>query len=212
VKHTISYGPEDFIRDTDVSRETLARLQNYAETLTTWNKKVNLVGRSTLDSLWYRHFLDSAQLYPLFPRNSQVLLDLGSGAGFPGLVLAIMGCPEVHLVESDRRKAAFLREAARLTGARVQIHNVRIEALDPFPVDIVTARALAPLSDLLAWSEPFLTPKSHCIFLKGRNVGDELTDIHNMWETELIRRPSRTDQQSTILCISEVRRVRSNQT
>lgn len=212
MKHSTSYGPEEFIRDTDVSRETLAQLQIYAETLTTWNKKVNLVGRSTIDDLWHRHFLDSAQLFPLFPRNSQILLDLGSGAGFPGLILAIMGCPEVHLVESDRRKAAFLREVARLTTAPVHIHNTRIETLDPFPVDIVTARALAPLSDLLTWSEPFLTPKSHCIFLKGRNVGDELTDIHNMWETELIRRPSRTDQQSAVLCIGEVRRVRSHKT
>lgn len=212
MKHTISYGPEDFHRDTAVSRETLERLKIYAETLVSWNKKVNLVGRSTIDDLWQRHFLDSAQLYPLFSPNSQTLLDLGSGAGFPGLVLAIMGCPQVYLVESDRKKAAFLREAARVTGTPVHILSVRIEALDPFPVDVVTARALAPLTDLLEWVEPFLGPKSACLFLKGRNVEDELTDLRKMWETEIVRQPSRTDSESTVVCMRGVRRVRSNQT
>jgi len=211
VKHSPIYGPEDFVRDTGVSRETLENLRIYAETLVKWNKKVNLVSRSTIDGLWHRHFLDSAQLYPLFPPNSQVLIDLGSGAGFPGLVLAIMGCPQVHMVEADRRKSEFLREVVRLTAAPAQIHNSRIEALEPFPVDIVTARALAPLPDLLSWAEPFMAPKSQCLFLKGRNVEDELTETHNIWETELIRRASRTDQESTVLCIREVRRVRSDQ-
>ncbi len=212
MKHTISYGPEDFLRDTAVSRETLERLKIYAETLISWNKRLNLVGRSTVDDLWRRHFLDSAQLYPLFSPNSKTLLDLGSGAGFPGLVLAIMGCPQVYLVESDRKKAAFLREAARVTGTQVQIHSVRIEALDPFPVDVVTARALAPLTDLLVWAEPFLGPRSTCLFLKGRNVEDELTDLREMWETEIIREPSLTDSESTVVCIRGVRRVRSSKT
>jgi len=211
VKHNSGYGPEDFLRDSSVSRETLERLQIYSETLIKWNKKVNLVSRSTVDELWHRHFLDSAQLYPLFPRNSKVLLDLGSGAGFPGMVLAIMGASEVHLVESDRRKVEFLREVARLTNVAVHIYNARIEALEPFPVDIVTARALAPLSDLLSWSAPFLGAESQCFFLKGRNVEDELTTTHNIWKTKLVRRPSRTDQESTVLCIGEVSRVRSNQ-
>ena len=211
MKHPPSYGPKEFIRDTAVSRETVARLQIYADALISWNKKINLVGRSTINELWHRHFLDSAQLYPLIPPNSQSLLDLGSGAGFPGLVLAIMGCPGVHMVESDRRKAAFLREAARLTGASVEVHCTRIEELTPFSVDVVTARALAPLSDLLSWAEHFLGPQSHCLFLKGRNVEGELTDAHYMWETETTRRPSRTDPESTVVCIGEVRRVRSNQ-
>src|SRR5690606_35728339 len=100
---------------------------------------------STIAALWHRHFLDSAQIYPLISPNSQVLLDMGSGAGFPGLVLAIMGVRGVHLVESDRKKAAFLREAARITDSDIQIHNCRLETLPPFPADVVTARALAPL-------------------------------------------------------------------
>lgn len=212
MKHSPAYGPGEFLRDTAVSRETLDRLKIYADALMVWNKKVNLIGRSTVDDLWRRHFLDSAQLYPLFSPNSESLLDLGSGAGFPGLVLAIMGCPQVHMVESDRKKAAFLREAARLTGTPAQVHSVRIEALDPFPVDIVTARALAPLSDLLNWAEPFLGPGSTCLFLKGRNVEDELTDLRKMWETEIVRRPSCTDSESTVVCMRGVRRVQSNQT
>lgn len=199
------------MRDTNVSRETLDKLRVYAENLEKWNKKVNLVSRSTVDGLWHRHFLDSAQIYPLFPPNSQVALDLGSGAGFPGLVLAIMGCAEVHLVESDRRKAEFLREIVRLTDSPARIHNTRIETLEPFPVDVVTARALASLPDLLSWAEPFLGVESQCFFLKGRNVEDELTSTHNIWETKVVRRPSRTDNESTVLCIREVKRVRSNQ-
>ncbi len=210
MKHIQSYGSENFIQDTGVSRETLEKLAVYADTLKKWNKKVNLVSRSTIDDLWHRHFLDSAQLFPLFPPDSQTLLDLGSGAGFPGLVLAIMGQLEVHLVEADRRKSEFLREIVRLTQIRATVHNTRIEALDPFPADIVTARALAPLPNLLEWSLPFLHTESTCIFLKGRNVEDELTNIHNIWETKTIRRPSRTDQESTVLCIREVSRVRSD--
>lgn len=208
MKRPPSYGPKEFLRDTSVSRETLGRLQVYAEMLQAWNKKINLVGQSTISSLWHRHFLDSAQLYPRLPRNSQVLLDLGSGAGFPGLVLAIMGCSRVHLVETDRTKATFLREAARSTGTAVHIHNTRIEALEPFPVDIVTARALAPISDLLVWAKPFLGPESVCFFPKGRNVEEELTSIHNIWDSELVRLPSLTDPQSTIVCMRGVRRVR----
>lgn len=211
VKQAFPYGPKEFAQDAAVSRETLVRLQIYADTLVTWNKKVNLIGRSTVDRLWHRHFMDSAQLYPLIPHGSQGLLDLGSGAGFPGLVLAIMGLKTVHLVESDGRKAAFLREVVRLTGVSVEVHNTRIESLAPFSVDVVTARALAPLSDLLSWAEPFLAPQGLCLFPKGRNVGDELTSIHNIWETKVSRRQSRTDPESTIVCIREVYRVRSNQ-
>ena len=209
MKHTQSYGPESFIQDTNVSRETLEKLTIYADTLKKWNKKVNLVSRSTISDLWHRHFLDSAQLFPLIPRNSQTLVDLGSGAGFPGLVLAAMGQLEVHLIESDRRKSEFLREVARTANISAHIHNTRIETLEPIPADIVTARALAPLSDLLEWSLPFLHPESTCFFLKGRNVEDELTSIHNIWETKTICRQSRTDKESSVLCIREVSRVRS---
>ncbi len=201
------YGPSDFQKDTSVSRETLERLEAYRDLLVSWNSKVNLVGDSTIGALWWRHMLDSAQLWPLIPESTGSVLDLGSGAGFPGLVLAIMGCPEVHLVEADQRKAAFLREAARITGTPVQIHAQRIEDVTAFPASAIVARALAPLDRLLTLVEPFLGPGTICLFLKGQNVGDELTATHKMWRIALDQRPSRTDPAATILCISEVRRV-----
>jgi 16S rRNA (guanine527-N7)-methyltransferase len=202
-----SYGPEAFLGDTGVSRGTLARLAAYADLLTTWNKKINLIGKSTAPELWSRHMLDSAQLYRLIPKAARSLIDMGSGAGFPGLVLAIMGVPEVHLVESDQRKAAFLREAARITATPVTVHAARVEAIKPFPADVVTARALAPLSELLAWAAPFLTKNTRCIFPKGQNVEVELTQAHKMWRMEVDQEPSRTDPLSTIVCIGEVRHV-----
>lgn len=204
------YGPGDFLRDSGVSRETFDRLRAFADLLIAWNKKINLIGKSTEPDLWRRHMLDSAQLFPLLPGGARVLVDLGSGAGLPGLVLAIMGVPEVHLVESDKRKAAFLREAARNTAAPVTVHAARIEQLEPFPADVVTARALAPLSDLLALSAPFLTSKTRCIFSKGQNVAVELTDAHKRWRITVDQRPSRTDPSGAILCIDEVRRVQSD--
>ncbi len=130
--------PEEFAQQANVSRETLARLERYAELLEKWNRRINLVGRGTIDDLWRRHMLDSAQLLPLIPDSAESLVDLGSGAGFPGLVLAICGVENVHLIESDRKKSAFLREVARETAAPVTIHNKRIEEIESFQVDIDT--------------------------------------------------------------------------
>jgi 16S rRNA (guanine527-N7)-methyltransferase len=210
VKQPIQYGYREFQRDTSVSRETLDQFKIYADTLLTWNKKINLIGGSTEQDIWHRHFLDSAQIYPLISPNSQSLIDIGTGAGFPGMVLALLGCENVHLVESDHRKSAFLREAARLSGANVKIHTVRMEEISPFPVSTITARAVASINDLLGLAEPFLTSDVLCVFLKGRNVEVELTEAHNIWETEVSRRPSRTDPDSTVVCMREVRRVKSS--
>lgn len=215
MKHSSSggatYGPEAFQNDTGVSRETLARLQAYADLLLVWNKKINLIGPSTAPDLWMRHMLDSAQLFPLIPTGTRTLLDFGSGAGFPGLVLGIMGIPGVTLVEVDQRKCAFLREAARITGASVRVLAKRIESVPPFPADVITARALAPLVDLLDWSAPFLAENSRCLFLKGQNVEVELTQAHKRWRITMDQRPSRTDPRGTIVCIDEVRRERPDQ-
>src|SRR5262249_36996184 len=136
-------GPDGFAALTGISCETLARLQTHARLLTHWAGRINLVASSTLADPWRRHFLDSAQLYPLMPAGSDSLIDLGSGAGFPGLVLAFMGMQGVELVEADARKCAFLREAARLAGATVTIHNARIEAVPAHPTAVVTARGCA---------------------------------------------------------------------
>src|SRR6266404_3679270 len=148
--------PHSFAALSGVSRETLGRLEAYAELLVRWSARINLVGANTLDDPWRRHFLDSAQLFADVPEATQSLVDLGSGAGFPGLVLAILGVPGVELIEADARKCAFLREAARIAAAPVIIRNVRIEAVPAHIVDVVTARACAPLDRLLVLAQRFI--------------------------------------------------------
>src|SRR5581483_3005998 len=154
----------------NVSRETISALETYAALLVKWQKAINLVSGATLGDLWRRHFLDSAQLLALLNApdiGDGAITDLGSGAGFPGLVLAILSGRPAHLIESDQRKAAFLGEAARATGCagRVQIHAKRIERLEPWRAGTLTARALAELGPLLDWAAPFIGPETVCLFL-----------------------------------------------
>ena len=188
-----------FAAAADVSRETLDRLKRYGDLLAKWNDRVNLVGKSTLADPWRRHMLDSAQLYPRLPADCGRLVDLGSGAGFPGLVLAIMGVPDVHLIEANARKCAFLREAARVTDTRVTIHNMRIESSVTLEADIVTARALAPLTILLKYAVPHLTPTSVCLFLKSAGVEEELTEIRKLWNIRENTYPSITNPNGVIV-------------
>ncbi len=201
-------GPRGFAAKMTVSRETMVRLEDYGELLDRWNGRINLVSAASLADLWRRHMLDSAQLLPLLPpkpkARNRVLVDLGSGAGFPGLVLAILGAGEVHLVESDRRKAAFLQEAARATGTAVTIHKQRIESLS-IEADVVTARALAPLDRLLGLARPFLAPEraGRAFFLKGKKVEAELTEAAKKWRISLARHASRSDARSVILEIRD---------
>ena len=176
-----------------VSRETLERLEAYVALLAAWNRRINLVGATTMGDPWRRHVLDSAQLLPHLPQAARVLVDLGSGAGLPGLVLAILGVPEVHLVESDRRKAAFLREAARITGAPAAIHAQRVETLPRLTADAITARAVASLPDLLDIAEPFIGRHSICLFLKGRTAEEELTLAAKSWKMKSRLLPSLSD-------------------
>src|SRR3954447_3134702 len=173
--------PKQLAELVPVSRETLDRLAAYLDLLRRWQRTINLVGAGTLHNPWRRHILDSAQLVHLLPEGARRLVDLGSGAGLPGLVLAILGIPEVHLIESDRRKAAFLREAARATATPVTAHARRIEAAPPLAADVVTARALAPLPNLLPLAARFATPATRCLFLKGRQAETELTEAARGW-------------------------------
>ena len=198
-------APEDVL--SGVSRETRGRLQVYADLLRKWQPVINLVGPRTLPHLWTRHFVDSAQLHSLIPAGARTLVDFGSGAGFPGLVLAILGVPDVHLIESDQRKAAFLREVARATGAAATIHAARIESIDPFSADVVTARALAPLVDLLGFAAPFLAPDSICLFPKGQQAEDEVSIASKTWNIAVDRIQSVTDPSASILRVSEVSRA-----
>lgn len=195
-----------FAAATNVSRETLRRLEAYAALLLTWQARINLIGPATLGELWRRHFLDSAQLFPLIPPGTQSLVDLGSGAGFPGLVLAILGVPGVELIEGDSRKAAFLREAARMTAAQVVIRDCRIEAVPPHVADVLTARACAPLDRLLALGERFIGPQTTCLFLKGERVEEELTAAGKAWTMTVSRHASRADPAGTILMLQQVAR------
>jgi 16S rRNA (guanine527-N7)-methyltransferase len=201
---TTPFGSSDFAEQTGVSRETLARLEAYADLLKRWSDHINLVGRDTLGDLWRRHFLDSAQLLPYIPRGAQSLVDLGSGAGFPGLVLAIAGMPGVELIEADARKCAFLREAARIAAAPVTIRHARIAALPPRPVDVVTARACAPLDRLLELAAPFIAPHTLCLFHKGERAAAELTAARRAWTMTAAQHPSRADPRGVILCLQHV--------
>lgn len=198
----------------NVSRETLARLQAYAELLVKWQARINLVSAATLPELWRRHMLDSAQLFRLMKPGTRVVADLGSGAGFPGLVLAAMGVPEVHLIEADARKCAFLREAARVMGVAPVVHNARSDAVAPFRADVVTARGLAALPELLPLALRFLSPAANsvnngeCLFLKGRGADDELTLASKEWNMAIERVASLSDPDGLILRLSEVIRAR----
>jgi 16S rRNA (guanine527-N7)-methyltransferase len=188
-----------------VSRETLDRLQIYLDLLVRWQQRINLVGPSTLEDPWRRHIVDCCQLWRLWPENARSVVDLGSGAGLPGLVLAIMGAPEVHLVESDQRKAAFLREAARACGAAATIHAGRAETVPPLAADVMTARALAPLPELLRLAERHVHPGTTCLFLKGRTAASELTRAREAWTMRVASVGSLSDPEGQILLISEIR-------
>jgi 16S rRNA (guanine527-N7)-methyltransferase len=191
----------------DVSRETADRLEAFVALLGQWNRTINLVSRRDEANIWDRHVRDSLQLARFIPAGSSHLIDLGSGGGFPGLVLAIATDIPTHLVESDQRKAAFLREAARCVGAPATVHAVRAEAASIPPAPVVTARALASVDQLLAWSAHLLAPSGVCLFLKGRTAEDELTAAARQWHMRIERSPSLTDPDATILQISEIRRV-----
>lgn len=197
-------GPTGFARVTNVSRETLDRLVAYVELLGAWNSRINLIGRSTMGDIWRRHILDSAQLYPLLPARTRVLLDIGSGAGLPGLVLSVMGIAEVHLVEADQRKAAFLREAVRVTGAPASIHAERVEKMPGFFVDAITARAVADLGQLIEISKKFRSRQTLCLFLKGESAGEELAAAQQRWRMKATSLPSRSDPGGTILKLEAI--------
>lgn len=201
-------GPDAFAAAFSVSRETLSRLTRYAELLATWQKTINLVAPATLDEAWHRHFADSAQLMALVPPDAKTLADLGSGGGFPGLVLAIMLADRgvaVTLIESDQRKGAFLREVARQVAIPVDILSMRIESAETRTrvdaVDVVTARALAPLDRLLGWVAPLFAPHSVALLLKGRDAEIEIADARKRWRFDVELRPSLTAPDARIAVV-----------
>lgn len=202
-------GPEGFARAFDVSRGTLDRLESYARLLVQWQAKINLVAPGTLGEVWHRHFADSAQLVRLAPAGTAKWLDLGSGAGFPGLVVATLlaeaGACRVILCESDTRKAAFLADVKRKLGLAVDIISARIETdsthVSVGQVDVVSARALAPLERLLPLAAPFFHERTVGLFLKGREAEREIVDVAKGWRFEADLKPSLTDREGRIVVI-----------
>jgi len=199
--------PKSFREAAGVSREILSRFETFAELLGRWNRRVNLVGAATLDDPWRRHFLDSTQLFALIPDQCARLVDLGAGAGFPGLVLAIMGAPGVELIEANARKCAFLREVARATATEVTVTQGRIKNIEARPADVVTARACAPLGKLLGYVDRFLAADGTALLLKGARVHEELTQAGKSWTMEVNRRPSLSDPAGAVLEITNLRPI-----
>lgn len=196
----------------NVSRETLERLKSYEALLRKWNPRINLVARSTLPDLWQRHFVDSMQIFDLAPPKVDHWVDLGSGAGFPGLVIAIMaldtGSPSrVTLVESDARKCAFLQTVIRETGAQARVINDRIENIPPLEADVLSARALSDLGALLGYAERHMRPDGLAIFPKGENWQKEVDAAQTAWTFASQLAKSKTEDGPVILTITGVARV-----
>lgn len=201
------HGPSEFAEAFGVSRETIDRLELYARLLSQWQKALNLVSAKTLESVWHRQFADSAQLVRFAPEAKR-WVDLGSGAGFPGLVVAILlheTGGRVQLVESDLKKCAFLREVARQTGIVVDIVDTRIESfstqvrIDEADIGVISARALAPLDRLLELSSALFSRTTLGLFLKGRDFRSELDEAERHWAFESAVAPSLTDASGRIV-------------
>lgn len=197
---------DEFARQTAVSRETLEKLKRYQALLEKWQAKINLVSATTLPEIWERHFLDSWQILPHLGA-AKTLADLGSGAGFPGLVIAACRPEiEIHTVDSDTRKIAFQIDVARELDLKIKFHSVRAESLaGKLQVDVVAARALAPLTQLLAWAAPLLAPGGLCTFLKGATYESELTQAKSAWHMGVDIVPSRAETGAALLLIREPR-------
>lgn len=203
---------EEFAAQENVSRETLERLKTYEALLRKWTPKINLVSRSTLDDFWSRHILDSTQILALGPDDAHEWVDLGTGGGFPGVVIAILAAERnpdlsVTCVESDLRKATFLRTVLRETGVSGSVIAERIEAVEPLSADVVSARALAPLPKLLELAEPHLAPGGVALFPKGAEHDAELKEALETWSFRADKIRSRTHPEAVILRIGEIERV-----
>lgn len=196
----------------DVSRETISKLIAYCDLVKKWNPAINLVSKSSVAMLWQRHIQDSAQIYPLIPVDSSQCLDVGSGGGLPAIVLAILSQEldpkrSFTLIESDQRKAAFLRESARNLDIQLQIMPERAEMIDSISAEVLTARALAPLSLLLDIAARHLKPDGVCLFPKGGTYLAEIELAKKEWAFNCVAMPSKTDNYGVILMIQDIRNV-----
>lgn len=196
----------------NVSRETIQRLEHFSELLTKWSRRINLVSASTVPDIWTRHIKDSAQIFELRDASARNWMDLGSGGGLPGVVVAILAHelqPDmpVTLLESDQRKSAFLRTALRETGVPGQIISSRIEETEAFGADILSARALAPLPALLEFAMLHLNPAGTALFHKGASVQVEIASAVESYAFDCETVPSQTHPDAVILKIKDIKRV-----
>lgn len=204
-------GRSEFLASFDVSRETIEKFDQLHADLQKWSRKINLVSPSTLNTAWQRHIIDSAQLFQYIPETAKDVADLGSGGGFPGLVLAAMSMernPETtfHLVESDARKCAFLINTSRKLRLPVKVQTKRIEEAEPLMADVVVTRALAPLYRLMPWVKRHISADGMAVLPKGKDAEKELSDVAEEWSFELEKRPSITHPDAVVLLISELRK------
>lgn len=202
------FGPKELASAINVSRETIEHLELYAGMLIEWNAIHNLVSKNSLPYLWQRHILDSAQLARYVPDTALSLVDLGSGAGFPGLVLSEMlrerpGFRTV-LFEATGKKCRFLEAVAERLGLEIEVRNARVETAQPEKFDVITARALAPLDELFAYTQRFFGDKSVALFNKAQNIGVELTNTHKSWKMNSYQHPSISDPRGIILEVREL--------
>ena len=192
-----------------VSSDTKARLVAFAALVEKWNRAINLVSKTSMHTLWERHILDSAQLFVFASRDRRVWVDMGSGAGFPGLIIAILAA-EVHpdlkviLIEADQRKASFLDQVIRTLELTTVLHRGRVETVGPFAADIVSARALAPLDRLCSLALRHLANNGIAVFPKGAQADNELAVAQKRWKFTLTRHRSRTDASATILELKDI--------
>ena len=197
----------------DVSRETLLKLRAYEASLKEWQNKFNLVSNSSLEDAWNRHFIDSMQLFKYIPKSAKSLYDFGSGAGFPGMVLAIMASEKtpylkVSLIESINKKTLYLKHVSEICSTNVEIFNQRIESLPKNKVDVVTSRAMTSLNDLLSYAYPFCKTDTVCIFPKGKKHQEEIDEARKHWQFDCQINPSETSTEGVILVITKLAKLK----
>lgn len=196
-----------------VSRETMDKLKAYEASLREWQNRMNLVSKNSLEDAWQRHFQDSMQLFSLLPQQG-IVYDFGSGAGFPGMVLAVMASEKTpylkfRLVESIKKKTLYLNEVKKITGiSNVEVLNKRIEDIPAEVADVVTSRAMASLSDLLSYAQKFCTRKTKCIFLKGKSYANEIAEAEKLWKFKAEVLPSQESDEGVILIITDIHKRR----
>ncbi len=202
------FGPDDLAKEVSVPRETLKRLETFRALLNDWSTKINLIGPKELGRFWRRHAFDSAQLLSLAP-GAKRWIDAGAGAGFPGIVLACglvdRAGAEVVLVESIAKKCTFLQEAVDVLAIPARVENARVESLQPFKVDVFTARALAPLPTLIHYAQPYLRKGTIALFPRGERAEEELTSLANDPRLRMELIPSRSDPRGRIVKIEAIR-------